>query len=246
MNLVLLSPWQCGVGRVPDSGKKRVISNLRIVATVMYSLLRKHDSLLPRVCTSVERGSGVLAVLKQSVQAPKTVPVDTDEEECATTGAPHSSTHSSTHSPTHSSTSSIKSIFSRKVKKDDQSNRYSLDENVVSALVAQRPSHGTDITSTLRYLHDDMFFESVHEEMEPWLVTLAQELEEWVSTLARSLSSEVVSARQDMYRDYSLASIASSSQLRATVPLTASSLPEGVCMKQDHTTHAGTHVVPDA
>ena len=143
------------MGRAPDSGKKRIIGNLRIVASVMYHLLQRHDEILPPVCHQQEgMMNSVLTVLTHSnktvvpINAPPVVPPSP------------SSSSSAPSSPIK------KSLFNRKKTDKVAAMNASLfyDESFVNALLGQRDNYNSDILSILRFLHTDSFFESARGE----------------------------------------------------------------------------------
>jgi hypothetical protein len=46
---ILLSPWQHGVSGKPTHNTRLVVFNLRVVATLMYEILRLNDPAIPKV-----------------------------------------------------------------------------------------------------------------------------------------------------------------------------------------------------
>lgn len=67
INHVVLTPWQCGIGMKPSQKVNVVLKNLRVVGSLVYEMLRAHDSLLLRIEDIIQIDTNLVSPKKEEI-----------------------------------------------------------------------------------------------------------------------------------------------------------------------------------
>ena len=180
INVVLLSPWSVGAAAVPKKTRRdwrsilRMVSNYRMVASVMYKLLRLLDPSLPQIAHQAQPSSPSLkggrgSSLKKSSLYDFSSPSQKDSKTTTTSSSSSSSSKYASNSPVRSD--------------DSKTEKFWVEECLIGRRRLLQPLEAT----MQLLLPEDPFYLSAQPLLDEWLGTTAKKLSAWMTGLVSRL-----------------------------------------------------------
>lgn len=178
INHIMLSPWTVGVCGIPNN--RKMVYNFRVIASVMYDIVRLIDPIIPPIApkgSAVSAADGANAVENEDGE---------NDEVSKIVDVEKVKSKSKTDFDEDKKDESIKNFFSSLVGIKSTAGNDEDERQATNALIATRPKY-----STLEELHSYLLPPSnfVHAKalLEPWMAEYAGLLGKWVTGIVQNV-----------------------------------------------------------
>lgn len=215
---VVLSPWDHGVGPKPSLKQRKVVDNLRMVATILFEILKVHQPTTPNleksskesVAKLIRSGSfknyigqksnvhrHALQEKSKSVSIGEVDDAETDNESKNLNGSGTEEIKESLEPNDSKANKKSNRVttwltaFADKVLGDAQALNNTESDEATSFLLGVRPPYDNDMEHLQLFLFSQQSYEYVRPQMESWIKDLSNSLDSWVDRLTRLVVKDI-------------------------------------------------------